>query len=505
MINFRAMTSPTRADEKFVRGLGLLDSTMLVAGSMIGSGIFIVSSIIARQVGAPGWLLVVWLVTGLLTLMAALSYGELAAMMPKAGGQYVYLREAFSPLWGFLYGWTLFLVIQTGTIAAVAVGFARYTGVLVPWVSEKNYLIEPIRFGGYAFSLSTAQFVGLALIALLTYMNTRGLKLGKLVQNIFTTAKTGALIVLGIIVGVKSGAGAANFSHFWTLRGDLQDVGKGLTAATAFGLFVGICVAQTNSLFSADAWNNITFTAGEVINPRRNVPLSLAFGTILVIGLYLLANVAYLAALPFDAIQNAPSDRVASETANVIFPGAGATIMAVAIMVSTFGCNNGLILAGARAYYAMARDGLFFRRVGDLNKNHVPAWGLIIQGIWAGVLVLPRTVKTDAAGNVTGYGNLYGNLLDYVISAALIFYILTIVGLFLLRWKRPEAERPYKAFGYPIIPALYIVGAAVILVVLFMYQTATTWPGLIIVLSGVPIYFLWRKSNAGEPVGDQRT
>jgi APA family basic amino acid/polyamine antiporter len=495
------------AEQKFVRGLGLLDSTMLVAGSMIGSGIFIVSSIIARQVGAPGWLLVVWLVTGLLTLMAALSYGELAAMMPKAGGQYVYLREAFSPLWGFLYGWTLFLVIQTGTIAAVAVGFARYTGVLIPYFSEEHYWIEPIRFGGYALSLSTAQFLGLAMIALLTFMNTRGLQLGKLVQNIFTTAKTGALIaliLLGIIVGLRSGAGAENFKDFWSLRGGLQEVGPGLTAATAFGLFVGICVAQTNSLFSADAWNNITFTAGEVVNPRRNVPLSLAFGTFLVIGLYLLANIAYLAALPFAAIQNAPSDRVASETANVIFPGAGATIMAVAIMISTFGCNNGLILAGARAYYAMARDGLFFRRVGELNKNHVPAWGLIIQGIWAGLLVLPRTVKTDAAGNVT-YGNLYGNLLDYVISAALIFYILTILGIFLLRKKQPDAERPYKAWGYPIVPALYIVGATVILIVLFMYQTTTTWPGLIIVLSGVPIYFLWRKSNAGAPSDDQGT
>ncbi len=491
-------TSPAAEDQKFVRGLGLLDSTMLVAGSMIGSGIFIVSSIIARQVGAPGWLLVVWIVTGLLTLMAALSYGELAAMMPKAGGQYVYLREAFSPLWGFLYGWTLFLVIQTGTIAAVAVGFARYTGVLIPWFSESNYLVSPIRFGGYAVSLSTAQFLGLAMIALLTFMNTRGLNLGKWVQNIFTTAKTGALIaliLLGIIVGLKSGAGAENFKDLWTLRGGLQEVGAGLTAATAFGLFVGICVAQTNSLFSADAWNNITFTAGEVKEPRRNIPLSLAFGTFLVIGLYLLANVAYLATLPFAAIQNAPSDRVASETANVIFPGAGATIMAVAIMISTFGCNNGLILAGARAYYAMARDGLFFRRVGELNKNHVPAWGLIIQGIWAGVLVLPRTVKTDAAGNVTGYGNLYGNLLDYVISAALIFYILTILGIFLLRRKRPNAERPYKAFGYPIVPALYIVGASVILIVLFIYQPATTVPGLGIVLTGLPIYFLWRKSE----------
>src|SRR6266542_2102072 len=313
-----AISETPEAGQKFVRGLGLLDSTMLVAGSMIGSGIFIVSSIIARQVGSPGWLLVVWIVTGLLTLTAALSYGELAAMMPKAGGQYVYLREAFSPLWGFLYGWTLFLVIQTGTIAAVAVGFA--------------------------------------LIGFLTFTNTRGLEVGKLIQNVFTTAKTGALIaliVLGIIVGVRSGAGAENFSHFWTLRGGLPEVGAGITAATAFGLFVGICVAQTNSLFSADAWNNITFTAGEVKNPRRNIPLSLAFGTFLVIGLYLLANVAYLTALPFGAIQNAPSDRVASETANVIFPGAGATIMAVAIMISTFGCNNGLILAGARAYYAM--------------------------------------------------------------------------------------------------------------------------------------------------------
>ena len=486
-------TSPAVEDQKFVRGLGLLDSTMLVAGSMIGSGIFIVSSIIARQVGSPGWLLIVWIVTGLLTLMAALSYGELAAMMPKAGGQYVYLREAFSPLWGFLYGWTLLLVIQTGTIAAVAVGFARYTGVLIPWFSESNYIVSPIRFGGYAISLSTAQLLGLAMIALLTFMNTRGLKLGKIVQNIFTTAKTGALIaliLLGIIVGVKSGAGAENFKDFWSLRGGLQDVGKGLTAATAFGLFVGICVAQTQSLFSADAWNNITFTAGEVKDPRRNIPLSLAFGTFLVIGLYLLANVAYLATLPFASIQNAPSDRVAVATANVIFPGLGATIMAVAIMISTFGCNNGLILAGPRLYYAMAQDGLFFRRVAQLNKNHVPAWGLIIQGIWAGILVLPRTVKPDGT-----YGNLYGNLLDWVISAALIFYILTIAGVFMLRRKRPDAERPYKAFGYPLVPLLYILGASVILVVLFMYQPSTTWPGLVIILTGVPIYFLWRKSE----------
>jgi APA family basic amino acid/polyamine antiporter len=478
-------------EEKFIRGLGLFDSTMIVAGAMIGSGIFIVSADIARQVGSPGWLLVVWLVTGLLTLIGAVSYGELAAMMPRAGGQYVYLREAFSPLWGFLYGWTLFLVIQTGTIAAVAVGFARYLGVLWPKISESNYIIEPIRISsGYAISLSTTQLVGVLMIALLTWMNTRGLKLGKLVQNIFTVTKTGALIaliLLGVTVGYQAVAAGANFSDLWTARGTLQEVGDGLTAATAAGLFVAICVAQTNSLFSADAWNNITFTAGEVKDPRRNIPLSLALGTALVIGLYLLANVAYLMTLPITAIQQVPSDRVASATADVIFPGHGAVIMAVAIMISTFGCNNGLILAGARAYYAMARDGLFFQPAGELNRHAVPAWGLVIQGAWAALLVLPRIVRADGS-----YGNLYSNLLVYVISAALIFYILTIAGIYVLRRKQPDAERPYKAFGYPVIPALYIIGAAVILAVLFGYQTATTWPGLAIVLTGAPAYFLWR-------------
>ncbi|MFL6227465.1 MAG: APC family permease [Pyrinomonadaceae bacterium] len=486
--------------EGFIRGLGLLDSTMIVAGSMIGSGIFIVSADIARQTGAPGWLLVVWIVTGLLTLMAALSYGELAAMMPKAGGQYVYLREAFSPMWGFLYGWTLFLVIQTGTIAAVAVGFAKYLGVLVPSISEKNYLIPPIRIGSnYAVSFSTAQLVGVVMIVLLTWMNTRGLRLGKLVQNIFTTAKTGALValvVLGIIVGLSStNAAHLNFSDFWGVRGTLQDVGHGLTAATAFGLFVAICVAQTNSLFSADAWNNITFTAGEVKDPRRNIPLSLALGTFIVIGLYLLANVAYLVTLPFETMQTGvPLDRVASATASVIFPSVGATIMAIAIMVSTFGCNNGLILAGARVYYAMARDGLFFKSTGELNERRVPAWGLVVQGIWAVLLVLPRVVTgADKATGAPTYGSLYNDLLTYVISAALIFYILTIIGIFMLRRKRPGAERPYKAFGYPLVPALYVVGASVILVVLFVYQTAQTWPGLIIVLTGIPVYLIWRR------------
>jgi APA family basic amino acid/polyamine antiporter len=488
----------------FIRGLGLLDSTMIVAGSMIGSGIFIVSGGISKQVGAPGWLLVVWIVTGLLTVMAALSYGELAAMMPKAGGQYVYLREAFSPLWGFLYGWTLFLVIQTGTIAAVGVGFARYLGVLFPAVGEDKYLIAPKMIStNYAVSLSTAQLVGVLLIVLLTFMNTRGLKLGKLVQNTFTTAKIAALlglIVLGLLIGARSGALSANFSSLWRVRGALDDFGGGLTAAATFGLFVGICVAQTGSLFSADAWNNITFTAGEVKDPKRNIPLSLAFGTMIVIALYLLANVAYLATLPFERIQGA--DRVATDTMNVIFAGRGAVVMAVAIMISTFGCNNGLILAGARAYYAMARDGLFFKKSGKLNHKHVPAWGLVIQGIWAALLVLPRTIKHDAVGHVTGYGNLYGNLLDYVISAALIFYILTIAGIFRLRRTRPDAERPYKAFGYPFVPILYIIGASAILIVLFIYQTATTWPGLAIVITGIPVYFIWK--HFGTPMPEQQ-
>ncbi|NBO63929.1 MAG: amino acid permease [Acidobacteria bacterium] len=482
-------------EEKFVRGLGLLDSTMIVAGSMIGSGIFIVSADISRQVGSPGWLMVVWLVTGALTLMASLSYGELAAMMPRAGGQYVYLREAFSPLWGFLYGWTLFLVIQTGTIAAVAVGFARYLGVLWPVVSETSYIVAPLPVGSqYAISLSNAQLVGILMIILLTWMNTRGLELGRIIQNVFTIAKTGALvalIVLGVTIGYRAAVAGLNFGDLWTVRGNLQSVGGGLTAASAFGLLVAICVAQTNSLFSSDAWHSISFTAGEVRDPRRNIPLSLALGTILVIVLYLLANVAYLVSLPFETIQTVTSDRVASATAEVVFPGYGAGLMALGILVSIFGCNNGLILTGARAYYAMARDGLFFRAAGELNRHRVPAWGLVIQCVWSCLLILPRTVTVGSDGAVT-YGNLYGNLLNYVISAALIFYVLSIAGIFVLRRRRPDIPRPYRAFGYPVIPALYIAGAGAIVAILFIYQTATTWPGLVIVLTGVPVYFVWQ-------------
>jgi APA family basic amino acid/polyamine antiporter len=486
-------------DTEFTRGLGLYDSTMVVMGSMIGSGIFIVSADMGRNLGGAGWLLVAWLLTGALTIVGALSYGELAAMMPRAGGQYVYLREAFSPLWGFLYGWTLFLVIQTGTIAAVAVGFARYAGVLVPWIAEDRYLIAPIHFsGGYALSLSTAQLVGILMIGLLTWTNSKGLEYGRIVQNVFTTAKTGALgglILAGILLGWNHQAVADNFGSFWARRG-VTDIVPGMNATTAIGLFVAVCVSQTGSLFSADAWNNITFTAGEVKDPQRNVARSLALGTTLVIGLYLLANIAYLVTLPFDSIQHAASDRVATATLDVVFPGLGATLMAIGIMISTFGCTNGLVLAGARAYYAMARDGVFFRSAGELNRARVPAGALALQGVWAAFLVLPRTYDPVARA----YGNLYSNLLDYVISAALIFYILTIAGVFRLRQSRPDAPRPYRTVGYPLVPALYIAGTSVILAVLFVFRTATTWPGLIIVLLGVPVYMIWRPRSSGHPV-----
>jgi APA family basic amino acid/polyamine antiporter len=493
-----------------VRGLGLVDSTMIVIGSMIGSGIFIVSADIARQTGSAGGLLLTWVITGVLTVAAALSYGELAAMMPKAGGQYVYLRESYSPLWGFLYGWTLFLVIQTGTIAAVSVGFSRFLGVLVPAVSPTAWIIKPILLSSkYAISVSWQQLVAILLILFLTFANTRGLRLGKLIQNLFTSAKTLSLvglILLGFFVGRNAQALAANFGDVWTPHG-AQNIEPGAgwlrswipavsASSGAFGLLVAFCVAQVGSLFAADAWNNITFTAGEVKNPRRDIPLSLAAGTAVVILLYCLANLAYLTTLALAKIQQAPDDRVATAALNVIFGGAGAGIMAVAIMISTFGCANGLILAGARVYFAMARDGLFFRTAANLNDKHVPAVGLLLQGIWTALLVLPRTRIVDPTTGAIGYGNLYSDLLDYVVFAVLIFYVLTIAGLFVLRRKWPNAERPYRAFGYPVVPALYILAAVVIMLALILYKTQTTWPGLILVLLGVPVYFLWRRRPA---------
>lgn len=379
--------SPTdRALEgEFRRGLGLFDATMMVVGSMIGSGIFIVSAEMGRYLGSPGWLLVAWLVTGVLTVVGALCYGELAGMMPRAGGQYVYLREAYSPLWGFLYGWTLFAVIQTGTIAAVAVAFAKFTSVVWPAVSQENYLVAPIHLTpGYAVSLSTAQLLGVGLIALLTATNALGLVYGKLIQNVFTVAKTGALIaviVLGLTLGFDGAVARENFGDLWTPRGKGEAVSAGLTSATAWGLFVAVCVSQTGSLFSSDAWNNVTFTAGEIHEPRRTLPLALGVGTAAVIALYLLANVAYLCVLPWQEIQSAKDDRVGTAMLARLYSDAGVAVMAAAIMVSTFGCTNGLILSGARAYYAMARDGLFLPAVARLNAARVPAWGLALQGV----------------------------------------------------------------------------------------------------------------------------
>ena len=482
-------------DTEFSRGLGLFDSTMVVVGSMVGSGIFLVSAEMARVLGSPGWLLVSWGVTAALTLAAALSYGELAAMMPKAGGQYVYLREAFSPLWGFLYGWTLFLVIQSGTIAAVSVGFARYLGVWLPGIADDRYLIAPIHLTErYAISLSTTQFVALLVILALTWTNSRGLKWGKLIQNVFTSAKMvalAALVVFGLAFGWNHIAVSANFGDAWTIRGAVPTAG--LTPETGFGLFVALCVAQVGSLFAADSWNNITFTAGEVKDPRRNVPRSLALGAGLVIGFYLLANLAYLVTLPFDQIQHAPADRVATATLESVLPGRGARIMAIGIIISTFGCANGLILSGARATFAMARDGVFFKAAGRLNAAKVPAWALVLQGIWSCFLVLPRTY--DPATHT--YGNLYSNLLDYVVSAALLFYVLTLLGLFRLRKTRPEAPRPYRAAGYPLVPAVYIGVAVVLLVMLSIYRSATTVPGFVIVALGLPVYLLRRRGGAG--------
>jgi APA family basic amino acid/polyamine antiporter len=451
-----------------VKGLGLVDSTMLVVGSMIGSGIFIVSADIARQVQSPGLLVTVWAATAVLTLIAALSYGELAAAMPQAGGQYVYLRESFGPLSGFLFGWTMFLVIQTGTIAAVAVAFAKFAGVFVPWISAQNHLIGSGRLG-----LTTQQLVGIAVVLLLSAVNMRGIRTGAVVQNVFTFAKTAALlglVAIGFLLGRNPAALERNFGgNFWS----------GASGTLHIVRLVG--VAMVGALFSADAWNNVTFTAGEVRNARRNLPISLALGVAIVMTLYLSANFVYLNVLPLEAIQHAPEDRVATAAVEHILGPAGRQVMAAAIMISAFGCVNGLILAGARVYYAMALDGLFFRKAGTLEpRHHAPVFALALQGVWAMLLTLSGS---------------YSDLLDYVIFAVLLFYILTIAGIFVLRRTRPEMERPYKAFGYPLLAAVYIAAAGLIEVLLLAYKPSYTWPGLIIVLLGVPVYYIWKPKS----------
>jgi basic amino acid/polyamine antiporter, APA family len=500
--------APVAASEQseLVKGLGLFDSTMIVAGSMIGSGIFIVSADIAHQVKGPALLLIVWLASGVMTLIGALSYGELAAAMPRAGGQYVYLRESLGPIWGFLYGWTMLLVIQTATIAAVAIAFAKFTAVMVPWFSPSAWIwklgtMGPWHLwfgtlGPYNVGLNRQNFLAILSIVVVTWINTRGLRLGSIVQNIFTVAKIGslaALVLLGMWFSTVA-ARAANFTDFW------RNAGLWLTHPyppdnpTWFvGTITLIAVAMVGSLFAMDAWNNITFTAAEVKNPSRNLPLSLALGTGIVVLLYTLANIAYLKVLPLSGdpngttalargIEFAADGRVGTAVAEVIFGPAGAVVMAVAILISGFGCNNGLILSGARIYYAMAKDRLFFASVGRVNKNHAPGAALIVQCIWACILCLSGT---------------YGQLLDFLIFAVVIFYILTLVGLFVLRRKRPAMPRPYRAFGYPFLPALYLLMAVFLEIQLLRYKPQYTWPGLIIVLLGVPVYWLWKW--AGKP------
>jgi APA family basic amino acid/polyamine antiporter len=467
--------------------VNLFDGISIVAGAMIGSGIFIVSADIARSVGSPGWLMVVWLITGVITVIGAISYGELASMMPHVGGQYVYLKEAYHPLLGFLFGWTTFLVIQCGSIAAVAVAFAKFSGVLFPWISERNVLLHigPL-------NINSTMVVAIGMISFLTWLNTRGIVTGKTVQNFFTSTKVIALfgvILIGFFATKAIGSFEINKEVFWKASQVTAD-GKVIPLA-GFAIIAAVGTALVGSLFSADAWYNVTYISGEVINPKRNVPLSLFFGTLLVSIIYLFINFVYIKILPLSGspdgadvlsrgIQFATDDRVATSAMSVVFGDNAAIIMAVFIMISTFGCNHGLILAGPRVYYAMAKDGLFFKRVGEINKKGVPGFAIVVQGIWAVLLCLSGT---------------YGNLLDYVIFAVLIFFTLTILAIFVLRKKRPDIPRPYKAFGYPVIPAIYILTTITIMVILLIYKPKYTFPGLIIVILGIPIYYIWRRLN----------
>jgi APA family basic amino acid/polyamine antiporter len=476
----------------FVRGLGLLDGTMLVAGNMIGSGIFIVSADIARQVGSPGWLLMIWVITGLFTLIAAVSYGELAAMYPRAGGQYIYLREAFGPMWAFLYGWVLFLIVQTGTIAAVSIGFARFAGVIWPAISPTNLLFDlgllaVPGVGNLSLSLSTQQLTGILATVLLTWLNLRGLYTGKLIQDVFTLIKIGALLALiglGLAYFGRDPAAAIHATDFWTPRANGEAIGT-----LAFLPIIG--TAMVGALFASEAWNNVGFAGDEMKNPKRNLPLSMAFGVLLTTGLYLLANVAYLFTLPLEAIQNAPQDRVGVASAKVVLGDYAEILMAIGIMVSTFGCMNGIILAGARVYYSIARDGLFFKPVGTLNRKHVPGVALVLQGLWIIVLTLPRTYDSTTQT----YSNLYSNLLDYIVFGVMVFYILTMAAIFVLRRKRPEAERPVRAWGYPLLTALYIVFAiGICLALLWSEKTRlNAILGLLVILTGLPVYWWWRS------------
>ena len=496
------MADSDQSQSKLVRGLGPLDATMIVVGSMIGSGIFITSAESARLVGSPGWLLAAWALAGVLTITGALCCAELAAMWPKAGGQYVFLREAYGPAVGFLFGWSLFVVIQTGTIAAVAVAFANFMGVLTSSVAADNYIIEPRSVGSYAISLSTQQLVAILMILFLTFTNTRGLQTGKIIQNTFTFTKTAALIgliVIGLFLGWNEGSAAFTSSWWEPWRNgwmpSTSDVGFAATTqgSLVLALLMLLGRAMVGPLFAQSAWNNVTFTAGEVRDPGRNLPRALLIGCGIVVTLYLLANLAYVVTLPLAGIQNAPQNRVATATMQAILGPIGTTLMAIAIMISTFGCNNGLILAGARVYYAMARDNLFFRSIGNVNTRHVPAVALIAQGIWAAFLTMPRTVATNPQTGAVTYGNVYTQLLEYIVSADLIFYALMVGAVIVMRRKAPELERPYRTWGYPLIPWIYILLAIVIVLDLAYLAPSTSGIGYLIVFTGIPIYFVWRR------------
>jgi basic amino acid/polyamine antiporter, APA family len=495
--------------------LGLFSATTLVVGSMIGSGIFIVDSDIARGTDSPALFLAAWVVTAVMTIICALSYGELAAMMPRAGGQYVYLRESLGPLWGFLYGWTLFLVIQTGTIAAVCVAFGKFLGVFFPEVSSTHWLwhiahvpaihVGPMVLGNMEIGVSTANLVGIVVVAFVAAINIRGVQFGAVVQNIFTVAKAlslAGLVILGFTIGRNSAAIAANFGEHWSQFwrnasfASLHPVQVGAEGPIVLvGSLVILAVVQVGSLFSADAWNNVTFTAGEIRNPRRNLPLSLALGTGFVLTTYILASTAYILVLRLHGdphgttvfargVQYAAEDRIGAAVLQQIFPHIGGYLMAAAILISTFGCANGMTLAGARVYYAMAQDKLFFQSVGRLHPRFkTPAAGLVVQALWTMLLCVSGS---------------YSQLLDYIIFAALAFYILTIVGLFVLRFRQPDAPRPYKAVGYPFLPALYIVMATWVCVILLRYKPQYTWPGLILVLLGIPVYLYWSRGGRRE-------
>jgi APA family basic amino acid/polyamine antiporter len=491
---------PSPQETSLVRALGPIDATMIVIGSMIGSGIFIVSAESSRLSGAPGWLLLAWALAGLLTITGALCCSELATMMPRAGGVYVFLREAFGCPIGFLYGWTLFLVVQTGTIAAVAIAFAKFLGVFATSVSPDKYLVSPISLGGYAISLSTEQLVAIALIALLSWTNTRGLEVGKIVQNTFTFAKTAALtavVVIGLSLGWKANAAALSSAWWdsWANGWNPQAAQPGFAVTGTLALALLFGRSMVGPLFAQTAWTNVTFIGSEVRDPGKNLVRALVGGCVVVVVLYLLANVAYLAVLPFPEIQHAPQNRVAVAMMDTIFGRPGAMCMAAAIMVSTFGCDNGLILAGARVYYAMARDGLFFRKIATTNRFRVPAAALVAQGVWTACLVLPRTVTTNAATHQVSYGNVYNQLLEYIVSADLVFYLLMVVAVIALRRTKPNAERPYRTWGYPFVPIISIVLSALLTIDLAWLAPATSGIGILIVLTGVPAYFFWHKAS----------